>query len=149
MKDFRLMPDKSDHRLQIFLPPEDRIGTEQNGIYTCVCVWEHHGHIYNSSGSYQLQRKGCLLWESVSCICLSSLYSRSAVFIEEFDFLTFYLIYNLNLFAELTRHFAPTFQYPLNNCVEFVDLGKNEHEYFHLYKYCVVKEVFAPSYSFR
>ncbi|XP_053352371.1 interleukin-1 receptor-like 1 [Clarias gariepinus] len=80
-KDFRLMPDKSDHRLQIFLPPEDRIGTEQNGIYTCVCVWEHHGHIYNSSGSYQLQRK------------------------------------------ELTRNFAPTFQYPLNNCVEFVNLG--------------------------
>ncbi|KAF4086703.1 hypothetical protein AMELA_G00087360 [Ameiurus melas] len=75
-KDFRRIPNKSDANLKVYLPSEDA-----EGIYTCMCTWEHHNQVYNSSGSYQVQRK------------------------------------------EKTVPFPPTFKYPLNNSVEFVELG--------------------------
>ncbi|XP_034160727.2 interleukin-1 receptor-like 1 [Pangasianodon hypophthalmus] len=75
-KDFRLIPNKSEDILQVYLLAKDA-----QGIYTCVCTWEHHGQLYNSSGSYQLQRK------------------------------------------EHEVPFPPTFQCPINNSVNFVDLG--------------------------
>ncbi|XP_053483849.1 interleukin-1 receptor-like 1 [Ictalurus furcatus] len=75
-KDFRLIPNNSDAKLKVYLPKE-----EAEGIYTCMCTWEHHNQVYNSSGSYQIQRK------------------------------------------EKTVLAPPTFQYPINNSVEFVDLG--------------------------
>ncbi|XP_046700493.1 interleukin-1 receptor-like 1 isoform X2 [Silurus meridionalis] len=77
-KDFRLIPEKTDVIIQIYLLSKDA-----NGIYTCVCTWEHHGQVYNSSGSRYIQRK------------------------------------------KIEVPFRPTFQYPINNSVDFVDLGSD------------------------
>ncbi|XP_060785110.1 interleukin-1 receptor type 2 isoform X4 [Neoarius graeffei] len=76
-KDFHLIPNNFDDKYQVHLRAE-----EAKGIYTCICTWEHHGHIYNTSGSFQVQRK-------VPSV-----------------------------------RFPPTFQYPTNNSVMFVDLGE-------------------------
>ncbi|XP_073769408.1 interleukin-1 receptor-like 1 isoform X2 [Danio rerio] len=48
-KDFTLIPNQSKSSLRIH-----NISKESQGIYTCVCTWDHHGIKYNTSGSREL-----------------------------------------------------------------------------------------------
>ncbi|XP_076854518.1 interleukin-1 receptor-like 1 isoform X2 [Brachyhypopomus gauderio] len=49
-KDFHLIPGQTEEILRV-----RHTSKKDDGIYTCVCSWEHHGHTYKSSGSHQLQ----------------------------------------------------------------------------------------------
>ncbi|KAG7331529.1 hypothetical protein KOW79_005498 [Hemibagrus wyckioides] len=76
-KDFHLIPHKSNERFKVNHNLEKSIG-----IYTCMCTWEYHAQLYNTSRSIQVLRQ------------------------------------------EKSVAFPPTFQHPINNSVQLVDLGK-------------------------
>ncbi|XP_036417741.1 interleukin-1 receptor-like 1 [Colossoma macropomum] len=48
-KDLHLIPGRSEEHLRI-----SNFSKKDEGIYTCLCTWEHNGIKYNTSGSRQL-----------------------------------------------------------------------------------------------
>lgn len=52
-QNFSLIPNQESDPLRI--PNSSK---ESEGIYTCVCTWEHHGIKHNSSGSRRLIIEG-------------------------------------------------------------------------------------------
>nr|XP_015219611.1 PREDICTED: interleukin-1 receptor-like 1 isoform X1 [Lepisosteus oculatus]XP_015219612.1 PREDICTED: interleukin-1 receptor-like 1 isoform X1 [Lepisosteus oculatus] len=49
-KDFQVLPNATEDHVYIFdTNPGD------NGIYTCKCIWEHNGKVFNFSRSFQLE----------------------------------------------------------------------------------------------
>ncbi|XP_072542574.1 interleukin-1 receptor type 1 isoform X2 [Salminus brasiliensis] len=51
-KDFHLIPNESKERLYL-----RNTSKKDEGMYTCLCTWEHDGRQYNTSGSIHLQIK--------------------------------------------------------------------------------------------
>ncbi|XP_066543048.1 interleukin-1 receptor-like 1 [Hoplias malabaricus] len=51
-KDFHLIPGQTEEFLHI-----NNFSKNDEGIYTCLCTWEHHNRKYNSSGSRKLHIK--------------------------------------------------------------------------------------------
>ncbi|KAK1797519.1 hypothetical protein P4O66_000810 [Electrophorus voltai] len=49
-KDFHLIPGQTEWILRV-----RHTSKKDDGIYTCVCSWEHYGQTFKSSGSHQLQ----------------------------------------------------------------------------------------------
>uniref|UniRef100_A0A3B4DMT6 TIR domain-containing protein n=1 Tax=Pygocentrus nattereri TaxID=42514 RepID=A0A3B4DMT6_PYGNA len=54
-KDFHLIPGQSEEYLYI-----PNFSKKDEGIYTCLCTWEHNGRKYNTSGSRPLLITGIL-----------------------------------------------------------------------------------------
>uniref|UniRef100_A0A8B9J912 Uncharacterized protein n=1 Tax=Astyanax mexicanus TaxID=7994 RepID=A0A8B9J912_ASTMX len=52
-KDSHLIPNESKKILYLHNTQK-----KDEGMYTCVCTWEHHGRHYNTSGSIHLEIKG-------------------------------------------------------------------------------------------
>ncbi|XP_072542573.1 interleukin-1 receptor-like 1 isoform X1 [Salminus brasiliensis] len=52
LEDFHLIPNESKERLYL-----RNTSKKDEGMYTCLCTWEHDGRQYNTSGSIHLQIK--------------------------------------------------------------------------------------------
>uniref|UniRef100_A0A8C1MLE8 TIR domain-containing protein n=1 Tax=Cyprinus carpio TaxID=7962 RepID=A0A8C1MLE8_CYPCA len=104
-KNFSLIPNQESDPLRI--PNSSK---ESEGIYTCVCTWEHHGIKHNSSGSRRLIIEGRFitgLWFTLILNC--SVYFGQTV-CERFYYLILtdgklydaYVIYQRNNLDEAT-----------------------------------------------